>query len=56
MKYISEYLDHQRALIKESFGFVLEDKEGKNINRAEKWIKQNQPGILGKTVRAEIHG
>ena len=41
MKYISGYLDHQRALIEESFGFVFEDKEGKNINRAEKWIKQN---------------
>jgi len=41
MNYMSRYLKSQAKLIKESFGIVLEDKEGKNINKAEKWIKQN---------------
>jgi len=27
--------------------FLCEDKEGKNINRAEKWIKQNHPEVIG---------
>lgn len=29
--------------------FLCEDKEGKNINRAEKWIKQNHPEVIGQT-------
>ena len=30
--------------------FLCEDKEGKNINRAEKWIKQNHPELIGKEI------
>lgn len=30
--------------------FLYEDKEGKNINRAEKWIKQNHPEVIGRTL------
>jgi hypothetical protein len=26
---------------------LCEDREGKNINRAEKWIKQNHPEVIG---------
>jgi hypothetical protein len=29
---------------------LLEDKEGKNINRAEKWIKENHPEVIGKKL------
>jgi hypothetical protein len=44
-------------LLNESFSaFLTEDKEGKNINKAEKWIKQNHPEILGKRVKTEVHG
>lgn len=30
---------------------LLEDKEGKNINRAEKWIKENHPEVIGKKLQ-----
>ena len=30
--------------------FLCEDREGKNINRAEKWIKQNHPEVIGRTL------
>ena len=30
--------------------FLCEDKEGKNINKAEKWIKQNHPEAIGRTL------
>ena len=30
--------------------FLCEDKEGKNINRAEKWIKQNHPEVIGQKL------
>ena len=34
--------------------FFCEDVEGKNINRAEKWIKQNRPEIIGKEINGRI--
>ena len=34
--------------------FLCEDKEGKNINRAEKWIKQNHPELIGKEINGKI--
>ena len=30
--------------------FLCEDKEGKNINRAEKWIKDNHPEVIGQKL------
>ena len=30
--------------------FLCEDIEGKNINRAEKWIKQNCPDLITKDI------
>ena len=30
--------------------FLCEDIEGKNINRAEKWIKQNHPELIGQEI------
>ena len=56
MKYISRYLDHQRALIEESFGFVFEDKESKNMHKARAWIRNNRPEVLGQTMQVEEHG
>ena len=34
--------------------FLFEDKEGKNINRAEKWIKQNRPELIGKQINGRV--
>ena len=34
--------------------FLCEDKEGKNINRAEKWIKDNRPELIGKEINGRI--
>lgn len=31
--------------------FLCEDREGKNINRAEKWIKQNHPEVIGQKLQ-----
>jgi hypothetical protein len=42
MNFIYTYISKQQDLLNESFStFLTEDKEGKNINKAEKWIKQN---------------
>lgn len=30
--------------------FLCEDREGKNINRAEKWIKDNHPEVIGQKL------
>ena len=30
--------------------FLCEDREGKNINRAEKWIKDNHPEVIGQEL------
>lgn len=30
--------------------FLCEDIEGKNINRAEKWIKTNHPEVIGRKL------
>ena len=29
---------------------ILEDREGKNINKAEKWIKTNHPEVIGRKL------
>ena len=34
--------------------FLCEDKEGKNINRAEKWIKANRPELIGKEINGRV--
>ena len=34
--------------------FLFEDKEGKNINRAEKWIKANRPELIGKEINGRV--
>ena len=34
--------------------FLCEDIEGKNINRAEKWIKQNRPDLIGKEINGRV--
>ena len=34
--------------------FLFEDKEGKNINRAEKWIKVNRPELIGKEINGRV--
>ena len=34
--------------------FLFEDKEGKNINRAEKWIKRNRPELIGKQINGRV--
>ena len=34
--------------------FLCEDIEGKNINRAEKWIKQNRPDLITKDINGRI--
>ena len=34
--------------------FLCEDIEGKNINRAEKWIKQNRPDLIGREINGRI--
>ena len=34
--------------------FLCEDVEGKNINRAEKWIKQNHPELIGKEINGRV--
>ena len=34
--------------------FLCEDVEGKNINRAEKWIKQNRPELIGKEINGRV--
>ena len=34
--------------------FLFEDIEGKNINRAEKWIKQNRPDLIGREINGRI--
>ena len=34
--------------------FLCEDVEGKNINRAEKWIKQNRPDLIGKEINGRV--
>ena len=30
--------------------FLCEDQEGRNINRAEKWIKDNHPEVIGRKL------
>ena len=34
--------------------FLFEDKEGKNINRAERFIKQNHPELIGKEINGRV--
>ena len=34
--------------------FLFEDKEGKNINRAERFIKQNHPDLIGKQINGRV--
>lgn len=34
--------------------FLCEDIEGKNINRAERWIKQNRPELIGKEINGRV--
>ena len=34
--------------------FLCEDIEGKNINRAEKWIKQNHPELIGQEINGRV--
>ena len=34
--------------------FLCEDVEGKNINRAEKWIKYNRPELIGKEINGRV--
>ena len=34
--------------------FLFEDREGKNINRAEKWIKRNRPELIGKQINGRV--
>ena len=34
--------------------FLCEDVEGKNINRAEKWIKQNHPELIGREINGRL--
>ena len=34
--------------------FLFEDREGKNINRAEKWIKANRPELIGKEINGRV--
>ena len=44
-------------MLDESFDvekFLCEDKEGKNINRAEKWIKDNHPELIGKELNGRV--
>ena len=44
-------------MLDESFDvekFLCEDKEGKNINRAEKWIKDNRPELIGKELNGRV--
>ena len=33
---------------------LCEDVEGKNINRAEKWIKHNRPELIGKEINGRV--
>ena len=56
MNFIHTYIFKQQDLLNESFSVLLEDKEGKNINKAEKWIKQNHPEVIGRHIRTEAHG
>lgn len=41
------YWTHMLDEAMEDKCLLTEDKEGKNINRAEKWIKDNHPEIIG---------
>lgn len=41
------------CMLDECFGkerFLCEDREGKNINRAEKWIRRNHPEAIGRKL------
>lgn len=49
-QYIS-YLAHMLDEAMQDKSMLAEDREGKNINRAEKWLKKNHPEVIckGKT-------
>ena len=50
MNNFKDQVNYWAHMLDESFSkeLIFEDKEGKNINKAEKWIKQNHPEVIGK--------
>lgn len=42
------YLAHMLDEAMQDKSLLSEDREGKNINRAEKWLKQYHPEVLSK--------
>ena len=57
MKRIDRQIYYWAHMLDECFDkeqFLCEDIEGKNINRAEKWIKQNHPELIGREINGRV--
>ena len=56
-KNVSPQIEYWAHMLDECFDkeqFLCEDVEGKNINRAEKWIKQNRPELIGREINGRV--
>ena len=56
-KNASPQIEYWAHMLDECFDkerFLCEDVEGKNINRAEKWIKQNRPELIGREINGRV--